>query len=348
MISRLRAMKGQRLATFPAGRVRLDVGPADVGRRLTLRCHGEGFGQRDREIVAVLDRWSGGLRDGILRLRKRDGTEVGVRVADIIAMRVVAPEISAYALQRLAQEGWRPLETHDLGSWTLRAANGATGRANSVRVAGAPPKSLAAALSEAEEWYGARELPVKLQMPVPSGLTPQFEEAGYVGVRTSRMMTNSVARLVTSTADATHRDDLEISVETAPNSDWWSLVESFSQTTAPEYEHAVSSPVSAFVYCRNTKGELLGIGHATLQGDWRGATTITTAPQSRRSGIASAVTAQMARWAQDCNARSWYLQFFEDNAAALSFYERLGFTTHHHSEYRWPGDVPEPWLATET
>ena len=57
---------------------------------------------------------------------------------DVVAAKVVPPELSAEAMQRVAEAGWPPFETAPLGEWTLRASGGLTGRANSVRVAGDP------------------------------------------------------------------------------------------------------------------------------------------------------------------------------------------------------------------
>lgn len=334
---------------LPMARVRLDVGPADVGRRLTVRYREDGLGRgAEQEMVGVLVRWSGGLRDGILRLRRRDGIEHGIRVDDLVAARVVPPEMSAYAVQRMCQQGWPPLEEESRGNWTLRASRGATGRANSVRVAGAPRGSLSAALDAVREWYADRGLLPRLQIPRPCGLGHTLSEAGWTQRRASRVLVASTPRLLTSTGEARERTDLEISVESAPNPQFLSLVPGYDDKTAPEFEHAFAAvQPAAYVYCRNSQGELLGIGHAVLQDIWCGVTTIQTLPQSRRSGIATAVTARLAQWAHEQRAESWYLQLFEDNAAALGFYENLGFVTHHRYEYRWPTAVPPESLWAE-
>ncbi len=329
---------------LPAAKVRLDVGPADVGRRLTIRYREkDGLSRTENELVGVLYRWSGGFTDGILRLRRRDGTEVGVRLADIVSARVVPPELSAYAMQRLCQQGWPPLHEKDLGPWVLRASCGATGRANSVRVAGLPQGSLDSTLAEVRKWYGKRELPPRLQMPIPSGMRVELDEADWTGRRTSRVMVAPVSKLLNATLEAQERGDLDISVEDEPNSQFLHMTAGYDRHTAPEFEHAYAAVrPAAFVYCRDSQGELLGIGHAVLQETWAGATTVQTVRQSRRRGIATAVAAAMARWAHEQGANNWYLQLYEDNSAALGFYEHLGFATHHKYEYRWPGDLSEP------
>lgn len=332
---------------LPSAKARLDVGPADEGRRLSTRFT-EGLGKPESEATGVLLRWSGGLSDGILRLRRRDGIERGVPADQLVAARVIPPELSAYAVQRMCQQGWPPLVAEERGPWTFRASSGATGRANSVRVAGAPKGSLRAALTDVQRWYEARDLPPRLQITHPSGLEDALDERGWAGRRRSRVLVASVSRLLNATSEAHQRSDLDLSIETAPNHDFLKLVLGYSPATAAEFDHVFAAVrPAAFVYCRNSAGELLGIGHATLQDTWCGATTIQTAPQSRRSGIATAITAQLAQWAVDQQASNWYLQLFEDNAAALGFYEGLGFVTHHRYEYRWPADMTEADLWPE-
>lgn len=333
---------------FSTARARFDVGPADVGRRLSIRAR-DGS-STDRELVGVMTRWSGTLRDGIIRLRRRDGLEDGVRVADVVAARVIAPEISAYAMQRLCQDSWPPLDVLEMGAWTVRASRGATGRANSVRVAGAPSGSVRQALAEVVEWYGERELPPRLQLTTPNGLEPRLDELGWSALRRSRVMSNSVSGLFNATAEARDRRDLEIEVRPEPNSEFLRMVPGYDQRTAAEIEHVTTSVrPAAFVYCRNSSGDLMGIGHAVRNGNWCGITVVQTSPLSRRRGIATAVTAQLAEWARDQGAAQWFLQLFEDNAAAVGFYERLGFGTHHSYEYRWPeGDAgADRWPETE-
>jgi hypothetical protein len=58
------------------------ITPADVGRRVTVRRRSpEGF----RDVVGVLESWN----DGVLTVRKRDGTLVSVAEETLAAARVV-------------------------------------------------------------------------------------------------------------------------------------------------------------------------------------------------------------------------------------------------------------------
>lgn len=323
---------------FPLGRTRMDVGPADVGRRLSIRYRAEGLLQ-DGEVVGVLFRWSGGLTDGTLRVRKRNGTELGIKVRDVIAMRVVPPEASAYSMMRLAQDGWPPMESQELGTWMMRASRGSTSRANSVRVGGAPPQAMRTTLARVSRWYSERGLVPKLQLTTPSGMGRELAEVGWTDSRWSRFMVSSIPLLLDTTGESQFRDDLQMTVADHADPEWLGAITDYNDRTAPEYERAFATGLpEAFVYCRNSNGSLLGIGHSVLLGTWANATTIRTSPQARREGIATAVTGRLAVWAAEAGARNWCLQFYEDNSAALSFYERLGLTTHHRYEYRSPGE----------
>jgi ribosomal protein S18 acetylase RimI-like enzyme len=324
------------LSLFPTGHAPQNVSPADEGRRLRVVHESSGFGKTEHTNEGVLFRWTGGAKNGIMRLRERSGTEVGIKVSDVREARVISPEVSAFDMERLAQQGWPPIESERIGDWELRCSVGYGDRANSVRVAG-PPKArnLKSTLAFVEDWYAQRGVEPRLQVPIPSGMDEAFDEFGWTKQRTSRLMTNSVSRLLSATAFARERTDLIIEVRDEPNREWYEVVSGYNEERAEEFKFIMGAVTpAAFVFCRNQKGELLGIGRATHQDTWCGATTIETKLQSRRRGIAKAITARLAIWAQEQGATDWYLQVFHDNAAARSFYERFGFTTHHQYSYR--------------
>ena len=320
---------------FPTGRAPFNASPADVGRRVRVDFKPANFGADSQTLEGVLLRWSGGVKDGILRLRDRNGVESGIRSSEITEIRVIPPDVSAYDMERLAQQGWPSITTEALGDWDLRYSCGYGDRANSVRVAGNPTnKTLKATLKNVEDWYAERGASPLLQIPIPFDGEP-FEAQGWTARRQGRLMVNSVARFLNATAPARERIDLDITVESVPDQQWLDLVSGYTSARAEEFDYIMASVrPAAFIYCRNLEGELLGIGRATLQDTWCGATTIDTVPQSRRRGIATAISAEMAIWAAEQGARDWYLQVFHDNATARSFFENLGFTTHHQYEYR--------------
>src|SRR6476661_8882761 len=79
------------------------------------------------------------------------------------------PPLDVAALERLAARSWRGLEEEPFGDWLLRAGGGFTGRANSVLVVGDPPTDLTSAVAAVADWYTARGLRPRAQVPVPGG-----------------------------------------------------------------------------------------------------------------------------------------------------------------------------------
>ncbi|GAB3449235.1 hypothetical protein GCM10027570_23550 [Streptomonospora sediminis] len=66
-----------------AARMAAEATPDHVGRRASVRLRLPGGGFRD--IVGVLESW----QDGLIRIRKRDGSVTKVTAADVVASRIV-------------------------------------------------------------------------------------------------------------------------------------------------------------------------------------------------------------------------------------------------------------------
>lgn len=81
-------------------------------------------------------------------------------------------------LERAAALHWRGVEEEALGEWVLRAAEGFTGRANSVLPAGDPGLPLDQALATITSWYRSRGLPPMIQVAMPLDGAGRQEEPG--------------------------------------------------------------------------------------------------------------------------------------------------------------------------
>lgn len=69
------------------GRYVVNISPADVGQRVTVRSrtHAPAGEPSTTDTVGVLHSWSGGL----LHIERRDGTIAAVKEADLVAARVI-------------------------------------------------------------------------------------------------------------------------------------------------------------------------------------------------------------------------------------------------------------------
>ncbi len=322
---------------FTLSRSKLDVSPADVGRRLAI--HYRAGLRQEKDVIGVLFRWTGGEK-GILRVRLRSGSSVGIRVKDIISMRVYPPEASAYTMQRLAEDSWPPIEVADLGNWFLRAGEGATSRSNSVRVTGPANSDLGETLEKVKTWYHERQLAPQLQVPSPSGFADELRAHHWEVRRSSSLMVVSVPLLLESTSSGQDRTDLLVENTPEPDEEWLNFIPKYGSETSAEYRHALGQDLpKAFVYCRNSQGDLLGIGSAVHLDSWCSNSLIVVSPSARRAGVATAVIRSLAEWGLDTGARHWFLQFFQSNSAVLNFTETLGFTTHHRYDYWFPAET---------
>jgi hypothetical protein len=73
------------------------------------------------------------------------------------------------ALEHAAARHWRAPDTEPLGQWSLRAAAGFTGRANSALPLGDPGRPLPDAITAVEAWYRARDLRPMIVLPEGAG-----------------------------------------------------------------------------------------------------------------------------------------------------------------------------------
>lgn len=318
----------------PAALLAVRITPADAGRRVTVR-HRIDDG-RLTDVVGVLRSWA----DGALRVERRTGEVVEVHADDVVAAKVVAPELSAEAMQRVAEAGWPPFETAALGEWTLRASAGLTGRANSARVAGDPGLPLEEALARVSAWYAERGLPPILQLPEPSLWDADLDRLGWVPARRTTVRTVATADLVEAAGAlpdgvAARRDDL-------PDAELLALVEPSLEPVG--LARLLTGPAErVFVSLRDADGSLLAAGRASTApspaGRWAGITSVAVADAARRRGLGRAVMGELGRWAAEAGAPSTYLQVMASNEPAIALYDRLSFVLHHAYCYRSPGPI---------
>jgi len=242
----------------------------------------------------------------------------------IVAGKVIAPDISAISLQLIAQEVWPPSESELLGEWNLRWA-GAGERSDSVRVAGDSGIELAAAIDYARAWYHNRGSRALLQVPSP-WLSDELAALGCQPVRRVVMMTAPTTELAIVTAQA-RPGDLTIELAQTASAAWTELAAHSPIAAADSYTAYATATLG---------GATVGIGRATLAKGWCGITSIATAPNWQRQGIAQAVTAALTQWAANAGVSQCFLQVLEENEPARALYAGMGFATHHHYAYWQP------------
>jgi GNAT superfamily N-acetyltransferase len=253
------------------------------------------------------------------------------------------PAVSAPGLaelERLTARSWRALEEEPYGDWLLRAGGGFTGRANSVLVLGEPPDEPARAVAAVGEWYAARGLPPRAQVPMPGAdlADAAFDRAGWARDEDVLVLT----------APVTDWRDPRVPVDLAPTpDDAWLTGYRYRGTPLPPVAHAVlvnaDAPVFAAIRLDPAPAPLAAVARGVLVDGWLCVTAVTVDEAYRRRGLATAVMAGLGAWARTGGGHSCVLQVASSNAPALALYDRLGFTEHHRYHYRsGPPPTPRP------
>jgi ribosomal protein S18 acetylase RimI-like enzyme len=307
----------------------LVVEPSWLGRRVSVRRvldHGPEGRPRFGDVVGDL----AALDDQAALIDTTSGL-VEVPLEAVALARLALPSTAdELALEAVAARGLRPAETEQLGGWLLRAHHGFTRRANSVlplRQLGMP---LDAALDAAAQWYAARGLPLRLQVPVEARrlLDAELGERGWPAEAHTHLCVTRLDRLLPAASP-----DVRVDLDAAPDQDWLALYRGGAGLDEAARQLLVRHDRVAFAGVR-LDGRLVAVGRGAVDEGWVGITAVEVAAGYRRGGLARAVTVALCRWGAAQGATRSYLQVEADNSAALALYEKLGYWIHHDYHYR--------------
>jgi GNAT superfamily N-acetyltransferase len=239
------------------------------------------------------------------------------------------PARNVVALELAANDAWPAPVQAQLGSWILRSGDGWTGRANSALAVGDPDRPLEEAIDAVSSWYAQRDQPALINAPMPlaAPVNLALDRRGW----TARPLTLvQTAPLPTALPD--RRDLPPVELADTPADDWYAMVAEH-KGTLPAAATAIltGAPETVFAQVRDDAGALLAVARGTVTGParWHGIGLLQTAPAARRQGLAQHVLRAMALWAQQRGSARAFVQVEERNTAAVTLYQRLGFSTHH-------------------
>lgn len=308
--------------------------PDDVGRRVVVRrivgirddrplftdAIGELTELTETDLTLVTAR-------GPLRVPLRD-----VHRAKRVPARRRPIRAEVAALELAANEAWPAPVQEPLGAWLLRAADGWTGRGNSALPIGDPGRPLAEAIEAVEEWYAARGLPARINVPLPLAATVSAELDAR-GWSVSPAVLVQAAPLRTVLEAAPDRADLPpVRLADSPSREWLALAAGRKGDLPAAARHLLTAvPDVRFAHVYGPEGALLATARGTVTGGgrWLGLILVEVVPAARRRGLARHMIRALARWAQGLGASDAFLQVEDVNTAAVGLYGRLGFTTHH-------------------
>lgn len=233
-----------------------------------------------------------------------------------------------FQIERLTMRAWPALEEEWRDGWLLRAAQGYTGRANSVNPLGKATRPLPEKIAECEQWYAARKLPTKFRLnpfSAPDTLEATLAARGYERVDDALVMT----------ADLTPpADGKEVAGESVELSlaDWFAGKR--PETVALQGAIIQRIQPTHWLMGWRCDGELVARGLGVVEDGWLGLFNVAVEPAHRRRGFGRALMAAMLRRAIEHGARRAYLQVVVENTAAIGLYTGMGFREAYRYWYR--------------
>jgi GNAT superfamily N-acetyltransferase len=271
------------------------------------------------DVLGTCESWA----DGIVTVRREDGTLVEVRTTDIVSGKPVPPRppprlrVSTREAESHAAPHWPGVVREALGEWEIRfepeKRDRLRKRANSCLAVGDPGVGLPDAVARIERFYRDRDRTPMVQVEVGSDIDRWFAAAGWEVVPggDSLFLLGSVARARRLLSDAAGVPD----------------------GVTPRVE--VDGPRVRAAVLRS--GRELGVGHAAIDGDWLGVHDLHVEPTARRQGLARAVMAALIGWGAEQGATTLWLHVETGNAPARALHESMGLHVHHGCRYLSPG-----------
>ncbi|MGI5247311.1 GNAT family N-acetyltransferase [Dactylosporangium sp. CA-139066] len=308
------------------------LGPQHVGQRVVVRRF---VGMRDAR--PVFSDILGHLLEATethLTVRARSGA-VRVPINEIVRAKPVPPRrrfTPTESLESAAAKGWPAAERGELGDWILRATDGWTQRANSALAVGDPDLPLPEAIDFVQQWYRDRSLVPAMSVPLPlfKRVDDELSRRGWTANPLTQVMTVGLAELIEtlSRAGAT-----QIELTESPSAEWLTAVGGRKGPLPAKAVGVLTGvPHVRFASWYAEDGPLMATARGCVADDdsrWLGLSLIGVDERYRRRGLAQSLMLSLAEWAATLGARDVYLQVEQRNTAAVSLYERLGFTVHH-------------------
>jgi GNAT superfamily N-acetyltransferase len=296
----------------------------DVGHRVVVRRRA---GVRDGRPV-----YSDALGDLIARddsgltVLTRNGP-LRVPHGDVVAgKRIPPPRMGTAALERIASEAWPAAERDRLGDWQLRATGGWTGRANSALAVGDPGLPLPDAVDAVVDWYTARGLPPRINVPLPLGAAvgAVLDARGWLAAEPTLVQTAPLADLTGTAGEAG-----DVRLAPAPSPAWIAALEGWKGALPAGAYGLLTGPSRVRFAEVYRDGALAGTARGAVVSGVLHVGLVAVTPSARRQGLAGRLTRRLAGWAREVGAHTAMVQVEEPNGPAMALYQALGFETHH-------------------
>ncbi len=234
-------------------------------------------------------------------------------------------------LEEMNFNAWPALRTVHYDGWLLRCTGGQSRRVNSVNPFGSGRLGIDEKIEAAEAIYRRwkRNAVFRLTPLADEGLDQALAVRGYV----------VEAPTFVQLADATpYRAAPQIRFLEHAHDDWLAAARVMRGLTGEEAElfnlqHravGVEARWALFIDGNQT----IAVGVVAIERQWAGLHGIYVAKNSRRKGVARALSEALIGTAYERGARQVWLQVEQGNGAAVPLYESLGFRTAYAYQHR--------------
>jgi GNAT superfamily N-acetyltransferase len=307
----------------------VDLDPALIGKRLTLRLHDPEGGYRD--LVGVLE--------SATTIKKRSGEIVTFdpsQIAIVHPIKEVAQRAGSGAplslriaeLETLSTRTWPPREIREMGQWQIRISDGVTYRANSVFVSGTPPFgepgiAIEDAIEQVEKIYADAQLPAVFHL-----VTPMYQEfTDYLLARAWKEKVGAAFLVydIDSTTDignVLNERNLTLLNEDAPTPEFLALHQD-------EILESIMNAYPARYLSLRSEGVTIATARIAVYESWSIVTRLIVAESHRRQGLAELLMQAAITVSHSEGANKICLQVDRSKIGAVALYEKLGFRTHH-------------------
>jgi GNAT superfamily N-acetyltransferase len=235
-------------------------------------------------------------------------------------------------IEHAARHAWPSIEEKKLPYGLLRFAHGYTKRANSMNLFGNVFVNNVELVEQCEKFFGRRHQPVIVRVPsfsTTSKVDNHLKDCGYAMTSPSRVMTSVLGKACASPIKPLH---LDVNA-------WLDVYYEISNGGLSQREihlHLLRRiQGSPFYACLESEsGDPVCCAIAILFNNIVGIYSVATNPAYKRRQYATLMLSALLAWGRARRATHAFLQVDENNEAAISLYNKVGFKTFYRYWYR--------------
>lgn len=236
--------------------------------------------------------------------------------------------------EELAINAFPANATELYNGWLLRYSNGYTYRGNSVNPLYAGVGSLEAQVTACEKRYASRNMPCifKITPDTEPELDLLLQCRGYRDAKHADIMAREIK-------EDTFSAQSDVTVVNTFTDKWFTNFAQLNCTSEePDFStmqhmlHTISNPVFCGSIYENF--QMTGCALGVQEERYVGIFDVRVSEQYRRQGMATRICMEILRQAVKHGASVAYLQVASQNQAAISLYQKLGFTYQYTYWYR--------------